>query len=69
VELTVECDKGSFTASRVRDEATTMIRTLIRLMETMKPVPEVRRCWCRSPAVHFNGRERRKDVRQHATCR
>lgn len=27
--------------ARVRDEAVTMVRTLIRLAETMKPIPEV----------------------------
>ena len=32
VELTVESDKGSFTVPRVRDEAVSMIRMLLRLM-------------------------------------
>ena len=38
VELSISSDKGSFTVPRVRDEAVSMIRNLLRLMETMKPV-------------------------------
>ena len=41
VELTLENDKEAFSMARVRDEAVTMVRTLIRLAETMKPIPEV----------------------------
>lgn len=41
VEMTLEKDAQAFTLSRVRDQAVGMVRTLIRLCETMKPVPEV----------------------------
>jgi len=42
IELTLEKDAKSFTSSSVRDQAVGMVRTLIRLCETMKPVPEER---------------------------
>lgn len=42
VQMEVEKDNEKFSVSRVRDEASTIVRSLIRLAETMKPVPEVR---------------------------
>ncbi|RYG51091.1 hypothetical protein EON67_04040 [archaeon] len=41
VEVVVAKDKEAFTMPRVRDEAVILIRTLIRLTETMKCVPQV----------------------------
>ncbi len=40
VEISVQRDKDSFSLSRVRDQAVQTVRTLMRLAETLKPVPE-----------------------------
>jgi hypothetical protein len=39
VEAVLETDSESFTLPRVREDAMVMIRRLIRLMETLKPLP------------------------------
>jgi meiosis-specific protein len=42
VEMTLSKDSQAFTLPRVRDQAVGMVRTLIRLCETMRPVPDQR---------------------------
>jgi hypothetical protein len=39
--MTLQVDTEAFSVSRVRDEAITMVRSLIRLVQTMKPLHSV----------------------------